>query len=264
MDVHGPYQPKSGSTYLNKYRGERLWRKAVTSPGEVTDDERETIRAWYREEVTYTDRCLGTLLDGLREHGQLNDTVVAVTADHGEQFGEHDTYSHPHQLYDELVHVPLVVAGPSCTSASIDDVVELTDVAPTLATVTGSSPPDAFVGDILPGFDDGNPADRRTSEEGVAIAEANLVPQYAGCVRTDSWKYIRDGDDEQLFDLMADPTEQTDRSDEVETRRAELAERLDDHLAVNGRTSRAAESVATADISGQGTKERLKDLGYLE
>ncbi|WP_302081585.1 sulfatase [Salinibaculum rarum] len=266
MDVHGPYQPKSGNSYWNKYRGERLWRKAVTSPTEITDDERETLRAWYREEVTYTDRCLGRFLDGLRERDQFADTVVAVTADHGEQFGEHGTYSHPHQLYDELLHVPLVFAGPDCDSTTVDEIVELTDIAPTLATMAGSSVPDAFVGDPLPGFDDRGhePADDRTSGDGVAIAEANLVPDYAGCVRTDRWKYIRDGDSELLFDLSADPTEQTDIGDDEEARRAELAEHLDDHLAVDGRSAGSDGSVATVDIDGQGTEERLKDLGYLE
>lgn len=267
MDVHGPYQSKSGSTYLNKYRGEHLWRKAVTSPAEITDVERKTLQAWYREEITYTDRCLGQLFNGLRERDQLEDTVVAVTADHGEQFGEHGTYSHPHQLYDELLHVPLLFAGPDCDSTTVDDIVELTDVAPTLATIAGSSVPDAFVGDPLPGFVDPDIKDDSRSQrkqDRAAIAEANLAPNYTGCVRTDRWKYIRDSDSELLFDLAADPTEQKDIGDDEEIQRSELADRLDDHLAVDGRLAGSGGSVATADIDGQGTKERLKDLGYLE
>lgn len=255
MDVHGPYQSKSGWSYRNKYRGERLWRKAVTRPAAVTDEERERLKEWYREEIEYTDRCLGRLVNGLDDRGLLDETLVVATADHGEQFGEHGRYSHPHQVYEELIRVPLIVAGPGRADEDVDDIVELVDVGPTLSRAAGADVPESFVGDGLePG--------RR--DEAVAISEAELVPTYTGSVRTDRWKYIREGDDEMLFDLDSDPDELEDVSGRETELCEDLATRLDDHLSVSGRDIGPDRSVANVDIDEGKTEDRLRDLGYLE
>lgn len=260
MDVHGPYQPKSGNAYLNKLRAERLWRKAVTDPETLSTGERNRLREWYRDEITYTDRCLGTLLDGLGERGLREETVTVVTADHGEQFGEHGRFSHPHQLYDELVHVPLLVDGPDRENETVDDVVELTDVAPTLGRAAGVQPPASFVGTPLPTAT----TDDETRSERRAISEADVVPTYVGSLRTDRWKLIRTGDGEKLYDLARDPAEETDVRDDHESVAAELSERLDDHLAAEGRAVGAGRSVTSVDIDSSETEDRLRDLGYLE
>lgn len=261
MDVHGPYQPKSGNTYLNKFKGERLWRKAVTNPEELSPAESTRLREWYHEEITYTDRCLGELLDGLAARDLLDDTVTVVTADHGEQFGEHGRFSHPHQLYDELVHVPLIVDRPDVEAETVDRLVELTDVAPTLCSVADADTPDSFVGSSLLRGD----AEAATDDEyESAISEADVVPTYTGCFRTSQWKLLRTGSRERLYDLTVDPTEQTDVSDEHESVVADLASRLDDHLAADGRDVGDGRSVASVDIESSETEDRLRDLGYLQ
>jgi len=259
MDVHGPYQSKSGNTYLNKFKSERLWRKAVTDPESITNTERERLRTWYREEIEYTDSCIGTLLKELERRGEREDTVVIVTADHGEQFREHGHFSHPHQLYEELINVPLIVSGPGFESTTIDKVVELVDVAPSIGEVIGASTPESFVGDPLP-----REGGARSDPEFKAISEADLVPDYTGCVRTENWKYIREGGTDTLFDLTADPTEQTDVSDNHNDVSTRLANRLDEHLSGPQRDVGADRSVATVDIDSADTEERLRDLGYLE
>lgn len=256
MDVHGPYQSKSGSTCLNKYRGEQLWRKAVTSPADVTDEERDRLEAWYREEIVYTDRCIGTLIDGLRDRDVFDDTITVFTADHGEQFGEHGHFSHPHQLYEELVNVPLVIDDPENDGGTIDDVVELVDIPPTIGEMGDVPVPDSFVGHPL--------SSQQAAEDEPAITEANLVPIYVGGVRTDRWKLIRSTDDEELYDLHEDPTEQSDHSDERPEIRSDLASTLDDHLDTSERAVGSDMSVASAAIEGQETENRLKHLGYLE
>lgn len=248
MDVHGPYQAKSGFSYLNKYQGEKLWRKAITSPEEVTEDERDKLQSLYQTEIEYTDKCLGTLLSGLRKRGLADETLTTVTADHGEQFFEHGKYSHPHQLYDELLHVPLIVNGPEQPDKSDEAVVELTDVTPTLATIAGINIPDKMAG---------SPLDRH--ESNIAISEANLDPAYTGSVRTDRWKYIRDEDrdEEVLFDLENDPNEQTDVSDRSTDILQDLAARLDDHQA----THAVDTDTETIDVSAT-VEDQLEDLGY--
>ncbi|MEF8789142.1 MAG: sulfatase [Haloarculaceae archaeon] len=251
MDVHGPYQSKSGNAYANKLRAERLWRKAVASPGDLTDTERERLRRTYREEVEYTDGCVGRLLDGLRRRGLLEETVCVLTADHGEEFGEHGRYSHPDHLYDEVVHVPLVVRRPDREPGRADHPVELVDVAPTVLEAVGAEPPAPFAG-------------RRLSDPapGHAISEAGVAPTYKAGVRTDRWKYIRYGDREELYDLRADPGEQTDVAGNHPSVLADLSGTLDDHLATHG-THTGAEDVSDVGIEDGEARDRLEDLGYL-
>jgi arylsulfatase A-like enzyme len=259
MDVHGPYQPKSGNAYLNKYRSERLWRKAIKRPDEVSERERERLLDTYRDEIEYTDACLGELFDGLRERASFDDTTVAITADHGEQFGEHGRYSHPHQLYDELTHVPLIVRGPKTESGHVSDIVELVDLTATLAERGGASIPNSFAGSPLP-----EPTDDYGA--GVAISEANLVPSYTGSIRTEEWRYVRDEatDSEELYRIDDDPDQQRSRIDEFPDVHRKFATRLDNHLSASHRSAGEGTAVASKDIADEDTEERLKDLGYLE
>ena len=71
------------------------------------------LRRLYLGEVGYLDRCLGQLLDRMADAGRLDDTVVVVVADHGEQLGEHGLFGHGSSLYEPLLHVPLLVLGPA-------------------------------------------------------------------------------------------------------------------------------------------------------
>jgi arylsulfatase len=258
MDVHGPYQSKSGNAYLNKYGGERLWRKALKRPDEVTEAEHERLKELYRIEVEYTDRCLGELFDALRERGLFEDTLTVLTADHGEQFSEHGQYSHPHQLYEELTHVPLIVRDPNRESASQDDVTELIDVAPTLVEHAGGDVPESFSGRSL--FGDTDETDDRA-----AFSEADLTPAYNGSVRTDRWRYIRDdtADEELLFDHESDPDEQRDVLADFPEVGERLADRLDAHVTTDGRSVGPQRDVTQKDIEDREVQDRLEDLGYL-
>ncbi|WP_132057812.1 sulfatase [Halorussus amylolyticus] len=256
MDVHGPYQAKSGSTYLNKYRGERLWRKALKQPDEVTEAEHDRLEELYRIEVKYTDRCLGELFDGFRTRGVFEDTVTVLTSDHGEQFREHGKYSHPHHLYEELTHVPLIVRDPDRESGHVDSLTELVDVAPTLVERAGGTSSSTFSGRSL--F--GNSDDAR-----VAFSEADLTPEYNGSVRTNRWRYIRDDtrNEELLFDHETDPSEQQDVLSDNPEVGERLAERLRLHTAADGRSVGRGRDVTKTEIEDGEVQDRLKDLGYL-
>ncbi|RLM97573.1 sulfatase [Haloarcula sp. Atlit-7R] len=258
MDVHGPYQAKSGNAYLNKYRGERLWRKALKRPDEVTKSEHERLKELYRIEVEYTDRCLGNLFDALRARGLFEDTLTVLTADHGEQFYEHGQYSHPHQLYEELTHAPLIVRDPNRESASQDDVTELIDVAPTLVERAGGDVPESFSGRPL--FGDTDETDHRA-----AFSEADLTPAYSGSVRTARWRYVRDdtADEELLFDHENDPDEQRDVLADFPEVGDRLADRLDAHVTTDGRSVGPQRDVTQKDIEDREVQDRLEDLGYL-
>jgi arylsulfatase A-like enzyme len=96
----------------------------------------------YREEVAFTDFHLGRLLDGLLARGLSERTLVVVAADHGEEFMNHGWIGHTRTLYDELLHVPLVVALPATIAPrTVDAPVSLLDVVPTLLALSRKPAP---------------------------------------------------------------------------------------------------------------------------
>ena len=137
MDVHGPYEPPSGyREFIAGYPGDRavqrLYKRAIKNPDSVTDDERSLLMDCYDAEVRYTDQRIGSFLDALRDRGLLDETLVIVTADHGDAFGEHGYYEHPRYLHDELLHVPMLVGGPGVSGGAHETPVSTLDVVPTL------------------------------------------------------------------------------------------------------------------------------------
>lgn len=144
MDPHGPYDPPKGhrdpfGDGRDASRdAKKLYRRAaVTDPESITDDERRELVDQYDAEIRYVDACIGDFLDALRERGVLRDSLVVVTADHGDAFGEHGRYGHPRYPTDELVHVPMIVSGPETTATSIDAPVSTLDVVPTVLDFAG-------------------------------------------------------------------------------------------------------------------------------
>lgn len=86
----------------------------------------------YDEEIALVDREVGTLLAAIEEEGLADDTLVVLTADHGEEFGDHGGQAHWGQLYEELIHIPLVMVGPGLDAARLGVGASLADLAPTL------------------------------------------------------------------------------------------------------------------------------------
>jgi len=142
MDAHGPYEPPA------EYQ--RLFREEAVAPGRakdlyqiaVTEDdcsaaERRTLIDLYDAEIRYLDAALDSLFERLDAAGLLETSLVIITADHGDAFGEHGYYGHPRYLHDELIHVPLIVLGPGVSSTTIDVPVSTIDVVPTILDSLG-------------------------------------------------------------------------------------------------------------------------------
>ena len=108
------------------------------------------VQAQYDGEIRWTDEHLGRVLDLVRELGLWDDTLVVVTADHGEEFFEHGNKGHKQNLHVEQVHVPLVVKYPRGMPTGRDErLVSLVDVVPTVLEVTGTRTPDPLQGRSL-------------------------------------------------------------------------------------------------------------------
>jgi arylsulfatase A-like enzyme len=167
-DPHEPYAPPPEADRWREFAGQAARALPVPPSGPPRSGrvhspaEAEALVARYDAEIAYFDHHFGRLLAALEQRGLYDDALVIVTSDHGEEFGEHGGFAHAHSLYNELLHVPLVIkypAGASVAAGSEAEVTGLIDVVPTIRNVLGAAWPEAgFRGRSL--LDGGDPRDR--------------------------------------------------------------------------------------------------------
>jgi arylsulfatase A-like enzyme len=111
----------------------------ITGEVEGTDEDFELLRALYHGDVTYLDEKIGELVESLRTQGVLDDTLLIITSDHGEEFGENGILGHGYTFHSVLLHVPLIVRYPRQFAGGTRrrGVVQLTDLFPTILDVAG-------------------------------------------------------------------------------------------------------------------------------
>ena len=198
----------------------------------------EYVSDLYDAEVAYLDFEIGRLFDHLAAQGILDDTMVVLFGDHGENLTEHDAWFDHAGLYDTVTHVPLIIWAPGRVPAvTVDAMVGLLDVMPTMLELTGLPEATGLDGRSLMPLVRG---ERTTHRASMVLSECTWQAKRA--VRTDRWKFIRSYDPGiyprggiELYDLYADPTEQFDLSEErpelVKQLSAELDHWLEDNLA---------------------------------
>jgi arylsulfatase A-like enzyme/HEAT repeat protein len=152
----------------------------------------------YDHAVSRVDSALGALLAHARRV-LARPLIVAVTADHGEEFGEHGGVYHGSALYDEQVRVPLLLLAPGVAPGVVSSPVELVDLAPTLAALTGAQAPAGARGRDL----------RRSFSHALPEAPVFSAVNTRRMVVLGRWKYLTDTTwpVEELYDLEADPGE---------------------------------------------------------
>ncbi len=115
---------------------------------DVPPDLAAAIRELYRREVRQADLMTGALLDGLRERGLLDDTLVVVLADHGEELFDHGGFEHGHSLLPEVTRVPLIVKLPGGRDAGVlaAEPASILDLVPSICSEAGWTPPEGLPG----------------------------------------------------------------------------------------------------------------------
>jgi len=259
MDTHGPYLPKGGLSYSKKIKSESLWQKAVKSPNSISDKEREELLYWYREEVSYLDHHFGNLYDFLEKKELLDETIIVFCADHGDGFFEHGFYSHPRYLYDELIHVPLIMKIPDHSGKDVSDVVSLVDVVPTILDLLELDNKFNFDGQsLMPRLNENKNVGR-----GFAISDATPGQTKAHIsIRSDKWKLIinENTGESELYDLVDDPLESINLYNGEDETIGILKGLLEkNHPRKIGETQ---QYVPAPELDGEIT-QRLRDLGYL-
>lgn len=213
----------------------------------------------YDGTIAFTDRMVGTLLDGYRRLGRYDKALVVLTSDHGESLNEHQERTHGIFIYDATVRIPLVMRGPGIApGVRIASPVALIDVMPSVLGLAGIQVPETVDGRDLAGVVEGG----LTTDSDRAIYVESLLPRLSfgwsplRGLRTARWKYIR-GVAPELYDLEADPAELMDvamqRADVV----AEMAKNFSDVVQHDGSTTAKNLEVDEAERS------RLAALGYI-
>ncbi len=206
----------------------------------------------YDSEVAWVDHHIGRVLDALRRSGRYAGAAIVVTADHGEEFLDHGSLGHGRTLYDEQLHVPLLVKLPGRAPGLVDDPVALLDVFPTLASVAGLSLDGGERGvDLL---------DREPPDPRPLFAETERFGRFRS-VRLGAFKLIENTRTGavQLFDLQQDPDERRNLAEHDRRRLSELENALEQWRVATPRGPVHRE----IDLSAE-ERERLKALGYLE
>lgn len=265
MDPHHPYSPPEGyQVYSNISRREgiKLRPKMMEHDEQVTDAELQMLIDLYDGEIRYTDVQIGRLLSSLE--AEWDDWTAIITADHGEEFRDHNEFFHQNRFYDEVMHVPLIVYNGT-SSGTHDEIVGLMDIAPTIASVSGMKTiPENFLGySLTPFFED------RLTEwerEGVCGSWCDVSTDTRRLAyRTANWKYIRDyvNNTEELYNLQVDPDEQSDLLAGGDSRPNILYEfrQVVDNLEAD---INSTDTNLQAIEMDEKTRTRLQNLGYRE
>jgi arylsulfatase A-like enzyme len=270
MDAHAPYLPPA--PFDSRFgRPERAldWpeyqrvRDAVTHGHErrLTAREAADLTDQYDGAITYLDDRIEVLLRTLKSLGLFDDTLIVITSDHGEAFGESSVVGHGVSLFQHQVHVPLIVKYPHSTTAAESDVLASSiDILPTVLDTIGADVPPAVHGvslRLLPARGGRWIASESDRPRGDATARGDAGPAEVAIF----WDHLKRitgvGGVDELFDLSSDPGERaaaTASGPDAAAWQARLSAYLADE---SGPVPVARPAVDPA------TLERLKALGYI-
>ena len=293
-DAHSDYSPPYpyNVMYDPSYSGQATGSTQFLdklNKGEIKLSQRdhEHIDALYSGEISYVDRSIGVLIEHLKETGVYKNTLIIVTADHGEALGEHENYfGHSLQLYDPSIMVPLIFVNRNAlpSNKSIETQVESIDIAPTILGMAGLEAPAEMEGKTLsPLMESGKRqelylekafSETQNMRWGGLILKDNLAAaekiheqvksgkEISRSLRTPKWKFIFSQESssrvDELYGMKDDPKEKINLIYE----NMETAEGLAKDL----KSWMRGEEKSALDESGpmdEKTLETLKSLGYI-
>ena len=272
MDPHEPYAP------VQKYmKGVKVNRAELKYPakmyqsrkslkGDISEAGINYLKARYIAEVESVDERIGYVLRLLKHKGLLETTYFVFTSDHGEQFGEHDQFGHGLFYYEDLVRVPLIIAGPELPAGKrVQTTVSLLDLMPTLKDLLGLKYNDDMQGSSFKKLIFDEPAQNKPLYF-VDVREHDRVDGLlAGGVKLIN---LRNGGLE-LFDLTADPAElnnlATSNPEKVQSLMSLIEPLRADNLRRQTVNLQGLDSLSN-DLSEEDKAElleKLKALGYI-
>ena len=267
-DVHTDFTPRPElrARFVQPYTGKLNARSqqlnGIRNRGErLKEADLTFLREMYEAEIRTFDELFGELTTWLAAQGLTDETLIVVTSDHGEEFQEHGGLLHGRTQYQEVLSIPLILAGPGLPEgAVVDQPVHAIDVAPTLLAALGVRSAarrdgldlaPAWRGDTLPTRAFFGEADHNNPVGNEKVHDIKKM------IRRGSEKLLLDTFTlrTELYDLAQDPGERSDLLAQRAARAAELRAELERYLA----GAIEAESIAAPSAEDQGL---LDALGY--
>ncbi|HJL20468.1 MAG TPA: sulfatase-like hydrolase/transferase [Sandaracinaceae bacterium LLY-WYZ-13_1] len=198
-EYDGPIAPRRTGHQLEDAKAGRM---------ELTARDRRRLEALHDGEITYHDREMTRFVERLRELGLYDEVIFVVTSDHGEEFHEHGSYGHGHTIYQELIHVPLIVRWNGVVEPRrVAQTVSTLDIAPTVLEATGIDIPEEFEGQSLLSTARGH------HRPGPAIAFTDKLDDRRVATAAGYKLVVRGNLTWAFFNLREDPGEQTQIDD---------------------------------------------------
>ena len=211
-DAHEPYLPPESFDRQFASRTPRKFFQTDQSirgarrlfKEEMTPEEAQREQDAYEASIAYLDDQLGRLFEQLEARGLLENTIVIVTSDHGEQFGEHSLFVHGNSLYRPVMWVPLLMVGPSRlpAGATVAERVNLRDLPATVVDLLGVEDGPRFPGASLTRFLEPDSAGRLGTRDPLFFEVITVQKEILRSVVEGDLQYIRhQRGDEEIYDL---------------------------------------------------------------
>ncbi|MBL4635493.1 MAG: sulfatase, partial [Kofleriaceae bacterium] len=272
IDPHVPYRHKGEATsqyYAGNYDGalgNSISNGNQTAAGKVAPsaDDLKWLKAMYYGETTHHDTEMGKFFTELETMGVLDDTLIIVTNDHGEELGEHKKFGHGHSLYEELLRAPLVIHYPPLIRPSVltNEVAENVDISPTIVDMLGLKPMAKADGLSLKPLLMGEPVQRPY----YAMSEFMETKR---AIRVGSWKMIWSGGlNVEVYHSATDRSEKKNLAKKsliarrlLEVHAGEAQAAYDKKQRMQDITTKHQFEAGVADIDPE-TRKQLEALGY--
>jgi len=235
MDPHYPYIPPGEFCDIFLNRRKAFEFSTSVDFNNISNEEMETLKDLYKGEVRYTDFCIGSFVEFLEVRGLKENSVIFITSDHGEAFMEHDRVGHkPDILYNEVLHVPLLIYGLDNYLVT-DFPVQLLDVPPTILDILEIKRPKTFLGDSLISLIKKNDLCRPIFSESAKPDLINLKYDMSNktisCIK-DEWKLIINDieDKKELYNLLIDFKEKNNVIDKEKQISQNLSSLIEKHF----------------------------------
>jgi len=259
LDAHGPYLPPRpfAGYYLNKSFPHfyRLKLYILGLIGRLDKESRDLFQlSQYDGEIAYLDNQLGKLFSQSKKMEMYESSLIIITSDHGELFGEHGIYWHKSLMYEGVVKIPLIIKFPfSKRMGRYKEIATLSDLYPTILSICGLPIPDGISGKSF-----GNSSSPIVSEfYNYGIGKHQIL--YDGQYKYMKCEYQREA---ELYNLDEDPKEKENLAERLPSIVAIMERKLKDWE--NTHTPKGASSLDEEATMTQSMREQLKALGYIQ
>jgi arylsulfatase A-like enzyme len=276
LDPHDPYQspvdygffsgePPKNPLFVHSVSGEESVKSqiekdsnysGIPTPEPISQNDLNYLVSQYDSEIRYVDFHIEKLLEKLQSMRIIDDSLIIITSDHGEEFLEHGCFKHGFQLFDETIHIPLIFYWKDHLKAKLrPDLVSGMDIAPTILSFCKVSIPSTMLGNKI------FPEERK---EPILFC-THFINQKQRGMRTSKWKLIQNvkAGEIKIFDLENDSEEKNNLFDGNQEKWSHLIkpfeELLEKHVSQEYKEKEKKKKLEIDPV----TREQLKALGYL-